>query len=133
MPREDSHNESLDGGGREQPRREQREREVREREVREREVREREVREREVRQRVGLRLRELSDQLDRPSYDLLLRVLGGVNAAFARRNEHIELEMTPRERALYTPALQRELVSLLELACFPRQLVHTDDCPPDAP
>jgi hypothetical protein len=110
MPQEDSHNEGLGGEGRER--------------------REQERRERDVRLRVGLRLRELSDQLDRPSYDLLLRVLGGVNAAFTRRNEHVELEMTPEERALYTPELQRELVRLLEMACIPPQRVRTDDCPP---
>ncbi|WP_326690092.1 MULTISPECIES: hypothetical protein [unclassified Streptomyces] len=120
MPPEDSHSESLDSERRAQ----------REGKQRGRERREREVREHEVRVRVGLRLRELSHQLDRPSYDLLLRVLGGVNTAFTRRNEHVELEMTPEERALYTPELQRELVRLLELASFPRQRVHTDDRPP---
>ncbi|MDJ1133225.1 hypothetical protein [Streptomyces iconiensis] len=89
-----------------------------------------------VRLRVGQRLRELAQRLDQPSFALLLKVLGGVNAAFAHRNEEVAIDLTEEERALYTPELQGELVTLLELASFPRQHVRLDDhplSPPDAP
>lgn len=94
------------------------------------------MREEAVRLRVGERLRELSLSLDAPSFALLLKVLGGVNAAFAQHDEGVEIDLNEEERALYTPELRRELLTLLELACFPRQLVRMDERPvsqPDAP
>ncbi|MFG3259129.1 hypothetical protein [Streptomyces sp. NPDC048172] len=83
-------------------------------------------REQEVRLRVGARLRDLAERLDPASFELLLKLMSGVNAAFDRRNEPIDIQMTPEERALYTPVLERELVALLELASVPPERIHTE-------
>ncbi|NGO71185.1 hypothetical protein [Streptomyces boncukensis] len=80
---------------------------------------------REAGLRVEHRLRDLAERLDPASFELLLKVMSGVNAAFARRSAPIDIELTDQERELYTPALQREVAALLELARVPPDRVRT--------
>lgn len=73
--------------------------------------------------RAQVYLRQLAERLDPPSFDLLLKILSGVNAAFARRDQSVDLAMTDEERALYTPELRDALTHLLELAGFRRPMM----------
>ncbi|MBA0049573.1 hypothetical protein E0L36_01195 [Streptomyces sp. AJS327] len=86
-------------------------------------------------QRAGHHLRMLAERLDPPSFELLLKVMSGINRAFAHRDQPIDLDLTPEERALYTPRLQEELLTLLELSRLPRSRVRTEPLPdtPNAP
>lgn len=87
--------------------------------------------EQEVCLRVGHHLRQLAERLDPPSFELLLKVMSGINLAFAQRNRHVDVDLTPAERELYTPQLQQELVTLLELARLPRDSIVTGPLTPD--
>lgn len=77
-----------------------------------------------VRLRVGRRLHELSVRLDAPSYALLLKMLRGINAAFASPDGAVELELTAHEQALCTEELRDELLALLELSHLPHSSVR---------
>lgn len=66
--------------------------------------------------RVGQQLALLAERLDPESFALLLKVMSGVNRALAGSDRRIDVELTPEERALLTPQLQRDVVALLETA-----------------
>ncbi|NLU66557.1 hypothetical protein [Streptomyces sp. HNM0574] len=79
-----------------------------------------------VRLSVGMHLADLAERLDPDTFTLFLKIMGGLGRAFAQRNQQVDVEMTPAERALYTPELQRELVRLLEKAGVPAEHVVSD-------
>lgn len=81
----------------------------------------------EVRLRVEQHLAGLAERMDPDSFSLFLRIMSGLGRAFSRHNRHVDIELTPEERALYTPEFQKELVRLLEKADFPASRVVTDD------
>ncbi|MFF7651254.1 hypothetical protein ACFZCY_15590 [Streptomyces sp. NPDC007983] len=67
----------------------------------------------------ALHLAELQSRLDPASYDLLLRILHGVNEAIVGRSSGgatgIDVPFTALDRDLFTPALGRELAELTSL------------------
>ncbi|MGW8380013.1 hypothetical protein [Streptomyces sp. ODS28] len=85
-----------------------------------------------ARLRVWEHLADLAERLDPDSFALFLKVLSGVNAAFARRNDRVELALTPEEQRLYTPQLEREVANLLEKASFPSNRIVADIVPVNA-
>ncbi|WP_055551761.1 hypothetical protein [Streptomyces sp. NBRC 110028] len=70
-------------------------------------------------QQFALHLAELQSRLDPASYDLLLRILHGVNEAIVGRSSGgatgIDVPVTALDRDLFTPALGRELAELTSL------------------
>lgn len=66
----------------------------------------------------ALHLAELQSRLDPASYDLLLRILHGINDAIVGRSSGstgIDVPFTAVDRDLFTPALGRELAKLTSL------------------
>ncbi|MFI0776685.1 hypothetical protein [Streptomyces sp. NPDC021212] len=67
----------------------------------------------------ALHLAELQSRLDPASYDLLLRILHGINDAIVGRSAGgptgIDVPFTALDRDLFTPALGRELAELTSL------------------
>ncbi|MGW3568166.1 hypothetical protein ACWDSL_30675 [Streptomyces sp. NPDC000941] len=69
------------------------------------------------------RLAELQNRLDPDSYDLLLRILRGINDAIVHRRDggsdsgggSVDVEFSPRDQDRFTPALGRELEELTSL------------------
>ncbi|MDX3230482.1 hypothetical protein [Streptomyces sp. ME19-01-6] len=65
------------------------------------------------------RLAELQNRLDPDSYDLLLRILRGINDAIVHRrhgdSDGINVAFSPRDQDRFTPALGRELAELTSL------------------
>lgn len=76
--------------------------------------------------RVGQQLALLAERLDPESFALLLKVMSGVNRALAGSDRRIDVELTPEERELLTPQLQREVVALLEAAGHPAHVEAPD-------
>ncbi|WP_431044357.1 hypothetical protein ACQUSR_22245 [Streptomyces sp. P1-3] len=76
-------------------------------------------------------LTELRDRIDPDSLDLLLRLLREVSTSPAVRGGTYELGMGPEEKALFTPALQAELLVLFGLltAQDERVVVDLGDAP----
>ncbi|MTE19232.1 hypothetical protein F0L17_08850 [Streptomyces sp. TRM43335] len=73
----------------------------------------------EAHRRAEWYLLELEERLDPAAFALFLRVVGGVDAAVRRREEDVDIAMTPWERELFVTELQDELVTLLGLLGFP--------------
>ncbi|MGY0056048.1 hypothetical protein ACWY4P_05720 [Streptomyces sp. LZ34] len=63
------------------------------------------------------RLAELQNRLDPDSYDLLLRILRGINDAIVHRGDGdgIDVAFSPRDQDRFTPALGQELAELTSL------------------
>ncbi|NUS89317.1 MAG: hypothetical protein HOY75_43115 [Streptomyces sp.] len=68
------------------------------------------------------RLAELQNRLDPDSYDLLLRILRGINDAIVHRRDggsdrggSVDVAFSPRDQDRFTPALGRELEELTSL------------------
>ncbi|MDW6058410.1 hypothetical protein SAZ11_10375 [Streptomyces sp. FXJ1.4098] len=67
------------------------------------------------------RLAELQYRLDPDSYDLLLRILRGINDAIVHRRDggsdsgSVDVAFSPRDQDRFTPALSRELEELTSL------------------
>ncbi|MDT0546411.1 MULTISPECIES: hypothetical protein [Streptomyces] len=61
------------------------------------------------------RLAELRNRLDPDSYDLLLRILRGINDAILHRTDGIEVPFSPRDQDRFTPAFGQELAELTSL------------------
>ncbi|WKX70432.1 hypothetical protein [Streptomyces sp. XD-27] len=76
-------------------------------------------------------LTELRERIDPESLDLLLRLLREVSTSPAVRGGTYELGMGPEEKALFTPALQAELLVLFGLltAQDERVVVDLGDAP----
>lgn len=64
--------------------------------------------------RMGQRVAGLAERLDPDSFAVLLKVLSGLNTAFARPGGPVDVPLAPEERALLTPQLRREIAGLLE-------------------
>ncbi|MES4904031.1 MULTISPECIES: hypothetical protein [unclassified Streptomyces] len=68
------------------------------------------------------RLAELQSRLDPDSYDLLLRILRGINDAIVHRRDgdsggvdSVDVAFSPRDQDRFTPALGQELTELTSL------------------
>jgi hypothetical protein len=65
------------------------------------------------------RLAELQNRLDPDSYDLLLRILRGINDAIVHHRDSdgdgVDVPFSPRDQDRFTPALGRELTELTSL------------------
>ncbi|MBR7677936.1 hypothetical protein [Streptomyces daliensis] len=77
----------------------------------------------EIQFRVGRHIAELAERLDPDSFALFLKVMAGLNRAFAQHNQYVDIELTPEEQELCTPQFQRELVTLLEKTGIPSDRV----------
>lgn len=85
-----------------------------------------------ARLRVWEHLADLAERLDPDSFQLFLKVLSGVNEAFARRDRRVEIKLSPQDMELYTPQLQRELTALMEKASFPANRIVAEIVPVSA-
>ncbi|MER7790541.1 hypothetical protein [Streptomyces sp. NPDC097640] len=65
------------------------------------------------------RLAELQNRLDPDSYDLLLRILRGINDAIMHRSDgvsdSVDVEFSPQDQDRFTPAFGEELAELTSL------------------
>lgn len=63
------------------------------------------------------RLAELRNRLDPDSYDLLLRILRGINDAIVHRTDgdSVNVEFSPQDQDRFTPAFGQELAELTSL------------------
>jgi hypothetical protein len=88
----------------------------------------------DIRLRVERHLAELSKRMEPEAFALFLRIVGGLGRAFGRHNRHVDIDLTPAERALYTPEFQQEITRLLEKADFPASRIvagSTGEAGPD--
>ncbi|UGY94215.1 hypothetical protein [Streptomyces gobiensis] len=76
--------------------------------------------------RFAVRLAELSQRFDAETYEVLLKILRGVNAAFAQRGTGVDVGFTDRERELFTPEVAWEVARLMELLSTPGSGVRVD-------
>lgn len=76
--------------------------------------------------RFAARLAELSHRLDAETYDVLLKILRGINAAFAQRGSGVDIGFTKRERELFTPEVAQEVAQLMELLSTTQGGVRVD-------
>lgn len=79
-----------------------------------------------MRLRVERHLADVEKRLSPDSFALFLKVVSGLSRAFGRHNQHVDIDLTPAERDLYTPEFQQEVVRLLEKADFPASRIVTD-------
>ncbi|MGW7008954.1 hypothetical protein ACWGCW_40890 [Streptomyces sp. NPDC054933] len=66
-------------------------------------------------ERFARHLAELGLRLDKDSFALLLRILGGVNEALVQRSRSVDIPFGPGDKELFTSELGRELETLMEL------------------
>jgi hypothetical protein len=76
--------------------------------------------------RFAVRLSELSRRFDAETYEVLLKILRGVNTAFAERGTGVDIGFTERERELFTPEVAHEVARLMELLVTPGGGVRID-------